>query len=173
MSVLKEYKQQEQGSSDLENITVEQDAWKAKYDGLRKQQLDEFQSHLVEVEGNVSGSFTSFFYVYPVQLTYGGHKCLQMITLGRNTELEMVNSMGPFAEGIIFSVMPLELIYVCPSLSQLHYTLWMKLMQLWTSEMCLLLLSIVGKSNRMFMLWRRILTITFTSCRDLIILFYF
>ena len=29
-----------------------------------------------------------------------------MITLGRNAELELVDSMDPFAEGIIFSVMP-------------------------------------------------------------------
>ena len=30
----------------------------------------------------------------------------QMITLGGNAELELVDSMDPFAEGIIFSVMP-------------------------------------------------------------------
>jgi structural maintenance of chromosome 4 len=29
-----------------------------------------------------------------------------MITLGGNAELELVDSMDPFAEGIIFSVMP-------------------------------------------------------------------
>jgi len=46
MSVLKEYKQREQEflnrAQDLENITTERDAQKAKYDGLRKQRLDEF-----------------------------------------------------------------------------------------------------------------------------------
>lgn len=31
---------------------------------------------------------------------------LQMITLGGNAELELVDSMDPFSEGIIFSVMP-------------------------------------------------------------------
>jgi chromosome segregation ATPase len=31
---------------------------------------------------------------------------MQMITLGGNTELELVDSMDPFSEGIIFSVMP-------------------------------------------------------------------
>lgn len=30
----------------------------------------------------------------------------QMITLGGNAELELVDSMDPFSEGIIFSVMP-------------------------------------------------------------------
>ena len=29
-----------------------------------------------------------------------------MITLGGNAELELVDSMNPFSEGIIFSVMP-------------------------------------------------------------------
>ena len=31
---------------------------------------------------------------------------IQMITLGGNAELELVDSMDPFSEGIIFSVMP-------------------------------------------------------------------
>lgn len=30
----------------------------------------------------------------------------QMITLGGNAELELVDSLDPFSEGIIFSVMP-------------------------------------------------------------------
>lgn len=32
--------------------------------------------------------------------------CPKMITLGGNAELELVDSMDPFSEGIIFSVMP-------------------------------------------------------------------
>jgi structural maintenance of chromosome 4 len=48
LSVLKEYKQREQEfmnrAQDLENITAERDAQKAKYEGLRKQRLDEFLS---------------------------------------------------------------------------------------------------------------------------------
>lgn len=31
---------------------------------------------------------------------------VKMITLGGNAELELVDSMDPFSEGIIFSVMP-------------------------------------------------------------------
>jgi hypothetical protein len=31
---------------------------------------------------------------------------MQMITLGGNAELELVDSLDPFSEGIIFSVMP-------------------------------------------------------------------
>jgi len=48
LTVLKEYKQREQEffnrAKDLELITTERDAQKAKYDGLRKQRLDEFMS---------------------------------------------------------------------------------------------------------------------------------
>lgn len=48
MTVLKEYKQREQEffnrAKDLELITAERDAQKAKYDGLRKQRLDEFMA---------------------------------------------------------------------------------------------------------------------------------
>lgn len=31
---------------------------------------------------------------------------LQMITMGGNAELELVDSLDPFSEGIVFSVMP-------------------------------------------------------------------
>lgn len=48
LSVLKEYKQREQEfmnrAQDLEKITSERDAQKARYEGLRKQRLDEFLS---------------------------------------------------------------------------------------------------------------------------------
>ena len=48
LTVLKEYKQREQEffnrAKDLELITAERDTQKAKYDGLRKQRLDEFMS---------------------------------------------------------------------------------------------------------------------------------
>jgi structural maintenance of chromosome 4 len=47
-TVLKEYKQCEQEffnrAKDLELITAQRDAQKAKYDGLRKQRLDEFMA---------------------------------------------------------------------------------------------------------------------------------
>lgn len=48
LSVLKEYKQREQEffnrAKDLDAITAERDTQKAKYDGLRKQRLDEFMA---------------------------------------------------------------------------------------------------------------------------------
>jgi structural maintenance of chromosome 4 len=48
LTVLKEYKQREQEfmnrAKDLDTITAERDSQKAKYDGLRKQRLDEFMA---------------------------------------------------------------------------------------------------------------------------------
>ncbi|KAG2138004.1 P-loop containing nucleoside triphosphate hydrolase protein [Suillus clintonianus] len=82
LNVLKEYKKREEEfmkrAKDLEETTTARDTQKQLYDGLRKQRLDEFM----------------------VKEMY------QMITLGGNAELELVDSMDPFSEGIIFSVMP-------------------------------------------------------------------
>ena len=48
LSVLKEYRKREEEflnrAKDLENITNQRDAQKGKYDGLRKQRLDEFMA---------------------------------------------------------------------------------------------------------------------------------
>ncbi|KAF8910222.1 hypothetical protein CPB84DRAFT_1764970 [Gymnopilus junonius] len=91
LSVLKEYKQREQEffnrAQDLDKVTAERDAQKAKYEGLRKQRLDEFMAG---------------FNLISLKLK----EMYQMITLGGNAELELVDSMDPFSEGIIFSVMP-------------------------------------------------------------------
>ncbi|PPQ96365.1 hypothetical protein CVT26_004967 [Gymnopilus dilepis] len=91
LSVLKEYKQREQEflnrAQDLDKVTAERDAQKAKYDGLTKQRLDEFMSGFNQISLKLKEMY-------------------QMITLGGNAELELVDSMDPFSEGIIFSVMP-------------------------------------------------------------------
>lgn len=39
-------------------------------------------------------------------MTAGSYPFLQLITLGGLAELELVDSLDPFSEGIIFSVMP-------------------------------------------------------------------
>ncbi|KAK2462864.1 hypothetical protein APHAL10511_005062 [Amanita phalloides] len=91
LSVLKEYKKREEEfmnrAKDLEEVTQLRDAQKQKYDGLRKQRLDEFMAG---------------FNLISLKLK----EMYQMITLGGNAELELVDSMDPFSEGIIFSVMP-------------------------------------------------------------------
>ncbi|KAG6333811.1 hypothetical protein ID866_5281 [Astraeus odoratus] len=91
LSVLKDYKKREEEflrrAKDLDQITEARDAQKQKYDSLRKQRLDEFMAG---------------FNLISLKLK----EMYQMITLGGNAELELVDSMDPFSEGIIFSVMP-------------------------------------------------------------------
>ncbi|KAH8111883.1 RecF/RecN/SMC [Phellopilus nigrolimitatus] len=91
LAVLKEYRKREQEflkrAKDLEQVTNMRDAQKATYDGLRKQRLDEFMTGFNTISAKLKEMY-------------------QMITLGGNAELELVDSMDPFSEGIIFSVMP-------------------------------------------------------------------
>ncbi|KAG5639651.1 hypothetical protein H0H81_008812 [Sphagnurus paluster] len=91
LGVLKEYRKREEEfmnrAKDLDNVTAARDSQKQKYDGLRKQRLDEFMAG---------------FNLISLKLK----EMYQMITLGGNAELELVDSMDPFSEGIIFSVMP-------------------------------------------------------------------
>ncbi|KAF9472577.1 hypothetical protein BDN70DRAFT_886856 [Pholiota conissans] len=91
LTVLKEYKQREQEffnrAKDLDEITKQRDDQKTQYDNLRKQRLDEFMAG---------------FNLISLKLK----EMYQMITLGGNAELELVDSLDPFSEGIIFSVMP-------------------------------------------------------------------
>ncbi|KAF9225187.1 RecF/RecN/SMC protein [Gyrodon lividus] len=91
LAVLKDYKKREEEflrrAKDLDQITDARDAQKQKYDGLRKQRLDEFMAGFSLISLKLKEMY-------------------QMITLGGNAELELVDSMDPFSEGIIFSVMP-------------------------------------------------------------------
>ncbi|EGO05390.1 hypothetical protein SERLA73DRAFT_101211 [Serpula lacrymans var. lacrymans S7.3] len=91
LGVLKEYKKREEEffnrAKDLDQTTEARDAQKHKYDGLRKQRLDEFMAGFSMISTKLKEMY-------------------QMITLGGNAELELVDSMDPFSEGIIFSVMP-------------------------------------------------------------------
>ena len=73
--------------SELDAVTQERDGVRANYEELRKQRLDTF---------------------------FDGFKCIstklkemyQMITLGGDAELEYVDNINPFSEGIVFSVRP-------------------------------------------------------------------
>ncbi|KAI0732433.1 RecF/RecN/SMC [Fomitopsis betulina] len=91
LSVLKDYRKREEEffkrASDLEEVTKLRDGKKAEYDSLRKQRLDEFMTGFNTISLKLKEMY-------------------QMITLGGNAELELVDSMDPFSEGIIFSVMP-------------------------------------------------------------------
>ncbi|KAG0213303.1 hypothetical protein BGX33_002962 [Mortierella sp. NVP41] len=91
LSVLEEYKRREEEylarAKDLEEMTIRREEAKKEYDELRKRRLDEFMAG---------------FQIISLRLK----EMYQMITLGGNAELELVDSLDPFSEGIIFSVMP-------------------------------------------------------------------
>ncbi|KAH9837376.1 RecF/RecN/SMC [Rhodofomes roseus] len=91
LSVLKDYRKREEEflrrATDLEEVTKLRDAKRQEYDSLRKQRLDEFMTGFNTISLKLKEMY-------------------QMITLGGNAELELVDSMDPFSEGIIFSVMP-------------------------------------------------------------------
>ena len=72
---------------ELDAATERRDAVRAQHDALRKQRLDEFMAG---------------FSVISMRLK----EMYQMITLGGDAELELVDSLDPFSEGIVFSVRP-------------------------------------------------------------------
>eukprot|EP01083_Nonionella_stella_P191106 707555_1 len=71
----------------LDEITKQRDDTRADYDGLRKKRLDEF----------IAG-----FSIITMKLK----EMYQMLTLGGDAELELVDTLNPFSEGIEFSVRP-------------------------------------------------------------------
>ncbi|KAF3934287.1 hypothetical protein ABW19_dt0204188 [Dactylella cylindrospora] len=91
LGVLQEYKRRvaeyNERSGDLNEAVAARDAVKKRCDDLRKRRLDEF------MEG---------FSIISLRLK----EMYQMITMGGNAELELVDSLDPFSEGILFSVMP-------------------------------------------------------------------
>jgi structural maintenance of chromosome 4 len=74
-------------ADDLRKVTEDRDNARGTYDTLRATRLDEFMSG---------------FNVISMRLK----EMYQMITLGGDAELELVDSLDPFAEGIVFSVRP-------------------------------------------------------------------
>ena len=91
LSVLVEYRRRvdehASRSSDLHAAVTSRDTAKKRCDDLRKLRLEGF------MEG---------FSMISLRLK----EMYQMITMGGNAELELVDSLDPFSEGILFSVMP-------------------------------------------------------------------
>ncbi|KFM82568.1 Structural maintenance of chromosomes protein 4, partial [Stegodyphus mimosarum] len=75
--------------NDLEETVKERDRYRGYYEILRKHRLDEFMKGFNLITLKVKELY-------------------QMITLGGDAELELVDSLDPFAEGIEFSVRPLR-----------------------------------------------------------------
>lgn len=72
---------------ELEAITEQRNSIRREYEDLRRQRLEEFM-----------GGFSA--------ITLKLKEMYQMITLGGDAELELVDSLDPFSEGIVFSVRP-------------------------------------------------------------------
>lgn len=91
LGVLAEYRRRVEEhaarASDLQSAVEQRDAAKKRCDELRRLRLEGF------MEG---------FSVISLRLK----EMYQMITMGGNAELELVDSLDPFSEGILFSVMP-------------------------------------------------------------------
>lgn len=91
LGVLDEYRRRVEEhtsrSSDLQTAVSSRDTVKKRCDDLRRLRLEGF------MEG---------FSIISLRLK----EMYQMITMGGNAELELVDSLDPFSEGILFSVMP-------------------------------------------------------------------
>ncbi|CAI5712217.1 unnamed protein product [Peronospora farinosa] len=91
MSALTEYKQKEEEYKarvvELEEATKFRDLKRREYDELRRKRLEEFMTG---------------FRIITLKLK----EMYQMITLGGDAELELVDSLDPFSEGVVFSVRP-------------------------------------------------------------------
>jgi structural maintenance of chromosome 4 len=74
-------------ADDLRVITERRDRIKQEYEDLRQKRLDGFLEGFAIISQKLKEMY-------------------QMITLGGNAELELVDSLDPFSEGIVFSVMP-------------------------------------------------------------------
>ncbi|MBA0739330.1 hypothetical protein Gogos_012614 [Gossypium gossypioides] len=72
---------------DLNTVTQQRDDIKKQYDELRKKRLDEFMAGFNAISLKLKEMY-------------------QMITLGGDAELELVDSLDPFSEGVVFSVRP-------------------------------------------------------------------
>lgn len=91
MHAVEEYRKKEelylQRVSELDEITEKRNKHRAVHDELRKRRLSEFSSGFTIITNKLKEMY-------------------QMITQGGDAELEFVDSLDPFSEGIVFSVRP-------------------------------------------------------------------
>lgn len=74
-------------AEELATVTKERDAARAVWDGLRKERLEKFMAGFKAITLRLKEMY-------------------RMITLGGDAELELVDSLDPFSEGILFTVRP-------------------------------------------------------------------
>lgn len=91
LDVLEEFQHVEETflarAKDLERVNEQRDQAQNKFEALRKERLERFMDGFTQISLKLKEMY-------------------QTITLGGNAELELVDSLDPFSEGIVFSVMP-------------------------------------------------------------------
>lgn len=91
MQLIKDYLQKDQiflsRSKEVEQVTKDRDHMRALYDKHKRKRTEEFFAGFGEITMKLKEMY-------------------QMITLGGAAELELVDSLDPFTEGIVFSVRP-------------------------------------------------------------------
>merc|ERR1719342_688332 len=91
MAAIEEYNRKQkvylERVGELDKITADRDEQRKHYDDCKKQRFNDFMDGF----GIITGKLKEMY---------------QMITLGGDAELELVDSLDPFAEGIVFSVRP-------------------------------------------------------------------
>ncbi|XP_064456079.1 structural maintenance of chromosomes protein 4-like isoform X2 [Ornithodoros turicata] len=91
MAAISEFRRKEatykERVAELESVTQKRDEQRKHHEDLRKQRLNEFMTGF----GIITTKLKEMY---------------QMITLGGDAELELVDSLDPFSEGIVFSVRP-------------------------------------------------------------------
>ncbi|KAA0702502.1 Structural maintenance of chromosomes protein 4 [Triplophysa tibetana] len=91
LGAIAEFKKKEelylQRVAELDDITTQRDRFKRGCEDLRKQRLHEFMAGFNIITNKLKENY-------------------QMLTLGGDAELELVDSLDPFSEGIMFSVRP-------------------------------------------------------------------
>ena len=91
LKVIEEYREKEKiykkQREELEEIEMKRDENRLNYENLRKLRFEEFMKGFRQISLRLKELY-------------------QLITMGGNAELELVDSLDPFTEGILFSVMP-------------------------------------------------------------------
>ncbi|NWR71712.1 SMC4 protein, partial [Centropus unirufus] len=87
LGAIAEYKKKEdlylKRVAELDDITNERDKFRQAFEDLRKQRLNEFMAGFNVITNKLKENY-------------------QMLTLGGDAELELVDSLDPFSEGIVF-----------------------------------------------------------------------
>lgn len=81
--------------AELDEVTNERDKFRQAFEDLRKQRLNEFMTGFNIITNKLKENY-------------------QMLTLGGDAELELVDSLDPFSEGIMFRFVK-TLYYCCNS----------------------------------------------------------